>query len=222
MFERTTRGGHRGRSHHPHHHRDDAPWRGPEGPADAMRGRGVRHVGLHGPDGPRGPRGGRLQARRGAIRNAMLALLAEEPMHGYQLMQGIAQRSGDRWRPSAGSIYPTLQQLEDEGLVVAEERDGRRTFALTEAGRAAAAAIPAERPWAHREGGDDLRGLARELGLAAMQVARIGSPDAVAAARTVLTDARRNLYRILADDGTADDGTADDGAADAPTDAPTA
>jgi DNA-binding PadR family transcriptional regulator len=162
------------------------------------------------PGGPWGPRGhgpgpgfGRLQARRGAIRNAMLALLAEQPMHGYQVMQELGERSGGRWRPSAGSIYPTLQQLEDEGLVIAEDRDGRRTFALSEAGRTAAAAIPAERPWAHRETGDDLRGLARELGVAAMQVARVGSPAAADAARTVLTDARRSLYRILADDGQA-------------------
>ena len=93
-------------------------------------------------------------------------------MHGYQVMQELAERSGGRWRPSAGSVYPTLQQLEDEGLVTVEDRDGRRTFALTDAGRTAAEAIPADRPWSRGERGDDLRGLARELGIAAIQVDR--------------------------------------------------
>ena len=121
-------------------------------------------------------------------------------MHGYQVMQELGERSGGRWRPSAGSVYPTLQQLEDEGLVTVEDRDGRRTFALTEAGRTAAEAIPADRPWIRREEGDDLGGLARELGIAAIQVTRVGTPAAQAAARTILTDARRSLYRLLADD----------------------
>ncbi len=128
-------------------------------------------------------------------------------MHGYQVMQELAERSGGRWHPSAGSVYPTLQQLEDEGLVVAEDRDGRRTFALTETGRTAATAVPEERPWAHREGGDDLRGLARELGVATMQVVRVGSPAAVDEARKVLTDARRSLYRLLAEDESATEST---------------
>ena len=74
--------------------------------------------------------------RRGAVRDAILGLLAEEPMHGYQVMQELGERTGGRWRPSAGSIYPTLQQLEDEGLVTAEDRDGRQTFALTDSGPA--------------------------------------------------------------------------------------
>ena len=104
--------------------------------------------GGHGDHGGRPrPHGLRLQARRGAIREAILGLLAEQPMHGYQVMQELAERSGGRWHPSAGSVYPTLQQLQDEGLVVAEDRDGRRTFALTDAGRAAATAVPEERPW---------------------------------------------------------------------------
>jgi DNA-binding PadR family transcriptional regulator len=128
-------------------------------------------------------------------------LLAEEPMHGYQIMQELEQRSGGRWRPSAGSIYPTLQQLEDERLISGEELDGRRTFQLTDAGRTAAGALPGERAWTGGRGGhDDLRGLSRELAAAAMQVARVGSPAAVEEARGVLGDARRRLYRLLADD----------------------
>ena len=138
--------------------------------------------------------------RRGIVRDAILGLLAEQPMHGYQVMQELSERTGGRWHPSAGSIYPTLQQLEDEGLVTAEDRDGRKTFSLTDSGRAAAMALPADRPWSRHEGGDDLRGLARELGIAAVQVSRVGSPAATAEARKVLTDARRSLYRLLADD----------------------
>jgi len=122
-------------------------------------------------------------------------------MHGYQVMQELDSRSGGRWHPSAGSIYPTLQQLEDEGLVSATDRDGRRTFELTASGRAAAADLPADRPWAGRGRGDDLRGLARELGIAAFQVTRVGSPAAVDEARRVLANARRDLYRLLAEDG---------------------
>jgi hypothetical protein len=125
-------------------------------------------------------------------------------MHGYQVMQELETRSGGRWRPSAGSIYPTLQQLEDERLIAADEVAGRRTFTLTDAGRQAAAALPTDRSWAGgRAPGGDLRGLSRELGMAAMQVARVGSPAAVEAAATVLADARRSLYRLLADDAPA-------------------
>ena len=216
----------RGRSHpgrpHTHHHRPDReetqgvshgarpdltisierpgsrPMRGLAGLNDA-RGRGRhRDHGEHGNHPRPGP--GRLQSRRGAIREATLALLAEQPMHGYQVMQELGERSGGRWHPSAGSVYPTLQQLEDEGLVTVEDRDGRRTFALTESGRAAAEAIPAERPWARSERADDLGGLVRELGIAALQVTRVGTPAAQDAARTILTDARRSLYRLLAED----------------------
>jgi DNA-binding PadR family transcriptional regulator len=172
---------------------------------DDPRGRGRhrdhRDPSEHGEHRRPGP--GRLQSRRGAIRDATLALLAEEPMHGYQVMQELAERSGGRWHPSAGSVYPTLQQLEDEGLVTVEDRDGRRTFALTETGRTAAAAISPERPWARSERADDLGGLVRELGIAAMQVTRVGSPAAQEAAGTLIAEARRALYRLLADDDTA-------------------
>ena len=170
-------------------------------------GRG-RHRGEHGDR----PRGLRPQARRGALRAAILGLLGEQPMHGYQVMQELEARSGGRWRPSAGSVYPTLQQLEDEQLVSVDEVDGRRTFQLTDAGREAARSMPGpmgDGAWTGgRERGSDLRGLTREIGIAAMQVARVGSPATVEAAATILGDARRNLYRLLADDAPAT--TADD------------
>ena len=79
--------------------------------------------------------GGRGRRRRGDVRAALLLLLAEEPRNGYQLMQAIEERSGGRWRPSPGSVYPTLAQLEDEGLIRATERDGTKLFEITDAGR---------------------------------------------------------------------------------------
>jgi DNA-binding PadR family transcriptional regulator len=143
----------------------------------------------------------RHQVRRGMVREGLLRQLAEGPTHGYQLMQDLSERSGGRWRPSAGSVYPTLQQLEDEGLIGAQERDGRRVFDLTEAGRAAVEQLSAERPWSSRpDAGRDLHRLARELGMAALQVSRMGSATTVETAATILTTARRDLYRLLADD----------------------
>lgn len=135
-------------------------------------------------------------------------------MHGYQAMQELATRSGGRWAPSAGSVYPTLQQLEDEGLVSVVDDGGRKTFELTKAGKTAVGAMPTQRPWSGPAGGADLRGLMRELGTAAIQVARVGSPAATAEAETVLADARRRLYRILADDGQADGQPLDEAADD--------
>ena len=82
---------------------------------------------------------------RGDVRAAVLALLAEQPMHGYQIIQQIEERSGGAWKPSPGSVYPTLQLLTDEGIVDVEEESGRKTYSLTEAGRAEAADKPA--PW---------------------------------------------------------------------------
>src|SRR5437762_625640 len=79
----------------------------------------------------------RASVRRGDVRPLILAALKGQPMHGYQVIQELEAQSGGRWRPSAGSVYPTLQQLEDEGLVRSEEVDGRRTYSLTDAGRAA-------------------------------------------------------------------------------------
>src|SRR5271167_4922956 len=86
--------------------------------------------------GPRGPRGRGRKARRGDIRTAALLLLAEEPRNGYQIMQEVSERSDGVWRPSPGSVYPALQQLEDEGLIRSDEIDGRKLFRLTDEGRA--------------------------------------------------------------------------------------
>lgn len=198
-------------------------WAAMGGPTDderPRRGRGRAH--RHGPGpwmggpggwlgGPppwgAGPRGRRPRPRRGDVRLAILALLAEEPMHGYQIITELAERSGGVWQPSPGSIYPTLQQLQDEGLVRAEERDGRRVFSLTEAG-ATQAPQPGDRmPWqAMADDADEgiarLRTAATQVAAALMQVASAGSDEQVARAEQLVTALRRDLYRLLAEDET--------------------
>src|SRR6202008_1656772 len=157
--------------------------------------------------GPRfgGPPFGRPgRARRGDVRAALLALLAEEPRNGYQLMQEIERRSEGVWRPSPGSVYPALQQLEDEGLVRSEETDGRKLFHLTDAGRAAVEAQGGGAPWdAVSESVDadvwELFNVGRQVGMAVFQIAQAGTEQQVAAARDVLTNAPRALYGILAE-----------------------
>jgi len=141
--------------------------------------------------------------RRGDVRAAILSLLAEEPMHGYQIIGQLGERSGGMWRPSAGSVYPTLQQLEDEGLVKPEERDGRKVYALTEDGRTAAAESAKNRaPWEMPAADDamSLYGLFLPLGAAVKQVSQVGSPETIEKARAILLEARRSLYRLLAED----------------------
>jgi len=152
----------------------------------------------------RGPRWGRGLVRRGEIRPLILAALASKPMHGYEVIQELEARSGGRWRPSAGSVYPTLQQLADEGLVTSDEVDGRRVYTLTDGGRAAAAATPAVERWdgPGADGDPDLGELRRFVG-AVMQVQRVGSPAARLETARLLADARRQIYRLLAEDGAA-------------------
>jgi DNA-binding PadR family transcriptional regulator len=140
--------------------------------------------------------------RRGEIRPLILAILVQKPMHGYEVIQELEAQSGGRWRPSAGSVYPTLQQLSDEGLVTSAEVDGRRTYTLTDEGRAAAAASTTRSTWTDAEGDrePDIRALAMQLAGAVMQVHRVGTPGARREAKRILSDARRQMYRLLADD----------------------
>jgi DNA-binding PadR family transcriptional regulator len=151
-----------------------------------------------------GPHRRAHRARRGDVRGAILALLAEEPMHGYEMIQRLEERTGGRWRPSAGSIYPTLQLLEDEGLVSAEEVDGRRVFKLTDEGRQAAEKRGGEKPpW---QGDDsqspigDLRSVAFQVAAAVRQVGQAGTEEQLTRAVGVLTETRKKLYSILAED----------------------
>jgi DNA-binding PadR family transcriptional regulator len=159
--------------------------------------------------------------RRGDVRSGILALLAEEPRNGYQIIQELAERSGGIWRPSPGSVYPALQQLEDEGLVRVEEQGGRRRYHLTDAGREYVAAHAEEHaaPWdtvADTVHDDmiELRDVFMQVGVAFGQVVQTGSAAQVAEARKVLADTRRALYRILAEGDDADDSAADDSVGD--------
>ena len=142
---------------------------------------------------------------KGDVRSAVLSLLLEQPMHGYQIIREIEDRSGGSWKPSPGSVYPTLQLLTDEGLVQAEESNGRKTYSLTAEGRAAAGDETTERtaPWeaaGSRDGGrmTALPKAGIELAQAAAQVGRTGDKEQVAQAVEILDEARRKLYSILA------------------------
>jgi DNA-binding PadR family transcriptional regulator len=154
----------------------------------------------------------RRRMRRGDGRAALLVLLVEEPRNGYGLMQELERRSQGVWRPSPGSVYPALSQLEDEGLVSAEETEGRKLFALTDAGREYLEEHRAEFgvPWeAVSDGVDesamDLRNLVWQIGAATMQVLQAGTEAQVAKARDLLAETRRSLYRGLAEDPPADE-----------------
>jgi len=167
---------------------------------------GGRGRGRGGPGGPWGGRGyGGPRRSRGDVRLAILALLVIEPMHGYQMIQEISERSGGRWEPSPGSVYPTLQAMEDEGLVIATQTEGKRVFELTPAGREQVESLGdrATAPWDlgsdSGAGARDLAEQMRQLAGAFTQVLRTGSADQHARARLIMVDARRALYQILAD-----------------------
>jgi DNA-binding PadR family transcriptional regulator len=185
---------------------------GPRGP------QAFGHWGGFGGPPPFGPwwgagRGWRAQkARRGDVRAAILAVLAEQPMNGYQIIQEIATRSSGVWKPSPGSIYPTLQQLEDEGLVRVEtDSAGRRAYTLTDEGRAYVTehAEEVSAPWqAMGEAGEDDDGLKPLIGQVAgavWQIVATGTPEQQAKGREALVELRKKLYSILAEDDSAPD-----------------
>jgi DNA-binding PadR family transcriptional regulator len=176
-----------------------------------MKGRGRHgrpHYGPWGRGFGPGPGPGR-KAGRGDIRAAILALLAEQPMHGYQIIREVSERSEGAWHPSPGSVYPTLQQLADEGLVKTEESEGRRVHELTDEGRTQAEARTGSLPWedAAKEADDDLTNL-RDLAFgtiaAVRQVAQAGSAAQIEVAQQILREARKALYRLLAEDESAE------------------
>ncbi|GGS97284.1 PadR family transcriptional regulator [Streptomyces chromofuscus] len=158
-----------------------------------------------GPWGGRGRGGPRGRARRGDVRASILALLKDRPMHGYEMIQEIAERSGGAWKPSPGSVYPTLQLLEDEGLIVSESEGGKKLFSLTEAGRTAAGEGP-EAPWEEASRGVDWEALGeiRQAGFGLMeafgQVWKTGDKEQREKALAVINEARKKLYLILADE----------------------
>jgi len=197
-----------GQSAHEERHRH-GPGKG-QG-ASRGRGEGVGPGGGCGPGGQhRGPHhhgfGPFGRARRGMIKAAVFAALADRPMHGYEIMQHIEELSGGAWRPSPGSVYPTLQEFEDRGLVKSEEADGKRVYALTDEGRAEADKLrdgEGNPPWWTGEGPTGTRMKLRQsvggLAAATRQVGMSGSDDMVAKTLAILADARKRIYALLAE-----------------------
>lgn len=182
---------------HGHHEEFPPPWAFLHGP-----GRG----GFGGRGGPRGHR-----ARRGDVAVGVLAVLADQPMHGYELIRELEVRSGGAWHPSPGSVYPHLQLFQDSGFVTSEERDGKRIYSITDAGRALLAERggPAgQMPWdlareGAREGNErfgKLFGEMSQVGAAVMQVSRTANPEQVERVAQILAEARKKVYGILAED----------------------
>jgi DNA-binding PadR family transcriptional regulator len=139
------------------------------------------------------------------VRASLLTLLKDRPMHGYEMIREIAERSGGSWRPSPGSVYPTLQLMEEEGLISSEETGGKRLFQLTESGRTEAEAGP-DAPWEEAGQGEHWQ-IVKEFGQAEgavrdalRQVVVTGSPEQRAKALAVLADARKRIYLILAEE----------------------
>lgn len=201
-----TDSGRRGWSPH-RHPRRRPPFGGP-GEFGGPGGPGFGPGGFGGPFGPRGGTGrGRHRgrgARRGDVRAAVLALLAERPMHGYEIIQQIEERSGGLWRPSPGSVYPTLQMLSDEGLITGDESGGRRLFTLTDTGRAEAERREDAPPWQLERdeswmAAQRFRDELGQLAMAVWQVARVGTDEQRAEVLAALAEARRKAYRLLAD-----------------------
>jgi len=178
--------------HHEHEHHRERDSAGGRGERSGRRERGER---------------GRRHVGRGDVYAATLLLLEEQSLHGYQIIQLIEQRSNGHWRPSAGSVYPALQLLEDQGYVQGEQQDNRRVFHLTDSGRAyivehrSELVAARDAVTARMDTGDaDLLDVLAQVETAFKQVIQVGTVAQLAAARDLLVNARRQLYRILADD----------------------
>lgn len=221
-FWRHEDGPEHGPEHHQHAHGRFHHWyRGPfrqHGPfwfgrgKDWSRGGPFRGRGPFSDDPFDEDGGGRQRQRRGDIKYALLALLAEQPRHGYELIKELEQRYAGFYRPSPGSVYPTLQLLEDEGSVTGEPINGKRVYTITDAGRRLLEEWqqqnnhPDPRRGGARPGpGPELEGLRQSmmaLMTTVMQAARHGSPEQRRAVLERLDATRRDVYRILAQDDT--------------------
>ncbi len=210
-FAETTGRRHGGPWDRPHGRKGPGPWGGGfAGPWGAW------WAGPSGSPGPQGPPRG-MKAGRGDVRAAILALLREGPLNGYQIMSEIEERSKGAWRPSPGAVYPALSQLADEGLIEAAESAGRRTYQLTNAGREYVEQNPdmARGAWESQAQQEawEVPGLfaeAARLGGGIVQIAHNGSPEQVRAAERLLQRTRRDLYKILAGDEDDEDASEQD------------
>jgi DNA-binding PadR family transcriptional regulator len=168
----------------------------------------IRNLAKQGLGGMRpGGFGAHLRARRGDTRDAILRVLAEQPMHGYQIIQEIAQRSGGAWTPSAGSVYPTLQLLADEELIEADEAAGKKVYSLTEAGKAAYDELSdGDAPWDVAAATSDVSGIfglrdaGGRLAAAILQVGKSGNKAHIDATIEILNTARKQVYTLLSED----------------------
>jgi DNA-binding PadR family transcriptional regulator len=141
--------------------------------------------------------------RRGDIRRALLRALADGPAHGYEVIRRLEERSGGLWRPSAGSVYPTLQLLEEQGLLTSRQEDGKRVYELTAEGRTEIERGDDNLPFENPEGATGrqaLRAAVGQLHMAAKQVAMAADEPKVERATAVLKEARQKLYQLLAED----------------------
>jgi DNA-binding PadR family transcriptional regulator len=213
------------------HNRSDSPWAAEFEAVRRQRGRSRSHgrhpfgpgwggpmggpppwvAQMFGPQwaGPGGSRGGRgrSRVRRGDVRAAILDVLANspEPLNGYQVIQQIAERSNGEWKPSPGSVYPTISQLQDEDLVE-DAPEGRKTVRLTDEGRKHVEehADRLATMWAAFDDADDgetsdLRQVIGQTVGAIIQVASTGTQDQRDKAVEILADTRRRLYGLLAE-----------------------
>jgi DNA-binding PadR family transcriptional regulator len=195
------------RDHYPHDERTRGRGRGRDRRAFGERPPPFPGPGFDPGFRGRGPGGGRRgrRGRRGDVRTALLALLAERPMHGYEMIQELDERTGGIWKPSPGSVYPTLQMLEDEGLITSDQSEGRKRFTLTDEGATVAAAAAEHPPWA--DIADDTVAAAHDLRKAAFgimgalrEVGTAGTPEQRAKALEILGEAKRKLYAVLAEE----------------------
>jgi DNA-binding PadR family transcriptional regulator len=202
-------------NHQPEHHQpDQSQGHEPEhdrcDPADDWRGardRGEMNFGMgRGRGAGFGPGRGGPRARRGDIRLALLTALGDGPAHGYELIQRLEERSGGRWKPSPGSVYPTLQMLEDADLVRSSQRDDKRVYEITEAGQTELAKRVEETggpAWfTDSEGAGGHHAFRHSIGqlvMAAKQVGMAGNSATLASATEIINDARRKLYQLLSE-----------------------
>ncbi len=175
--------------HHDHHHHGDEP-----------HGRGRRFRRGFGRDFSQGMGGWAGRARRGDVKYLVLEVVAEAPRHGYEIINAIEEKRG--FRPSAGSIYPTLQMLDDGGFVTSSEVDGKRVYTITDTGRELLANRSVD-PDGDDDAGPDARHKLKastiKLGAAVMGIR--GSDDATLdRVRAILDRARKEIYGILATD----------------------